>query len=65
MVALAVMLLGLAAGPEPSEADVLAYGKSLDVHRIDPRLASEPLQSWVERTLGRGGTVTWGIRRLR
>jgi hypothetical protein len=59
MVAFTVMLLGLAAGPAPSEADVVAYGQRLDVKRIDSRLRSEPLQSWVERTLGRSGTVTW------
>lgn len=59
MVAFAVMLLGLAAVDAPSEADVVAYGQSLDVHRIDSRLRREPLESWVERTLGRSGTVTW------
>jgi hypothetical protein len=59
MVAIAVLLVGLVAGPAPSEAEVLAYGKRLDINRIDSRLKSERLQSWVERTLGRNATVTW------
>ncbi len=59
MVALAVVLLSLAVEPGPSEADVLAYGKRLDVKRIDSRLGSEPLQSWVQRTMGRNATVSW------
>jgi hypothetical protein len=59
MVGFAVILLFLATGTAPSEADVLAYGKRLDVNRIDSRLGSELFQSWMERTLGRSATVTW------
>ena len=59
MIGFAVILLLLASGAAPSEADVLAYGKRLDVNRIDSRLGSERVQSWVERTLGRSATVTW------
>lgn len=59
MVAFAVMALTLAAASGPSEGDVLAYGKRLNVHRIDSRLASERYQAWLVRTLGRGATITW------
>ena len=59
MVGVVASLLTLAAVMDPSEADVLAYGKRLNVKRIDPRLGSERLQPWVERTLGPGAEVTW------
>jgi hypothetical protein len=59
MVAFAVMLLTLAAGSRPSEGDVLAYGKRLNVNRIDPHLASERYQAWLGRTLGRDAAITW------
>lgn len=60
MVAFAVMLLGLAAGAAPpAKADVLRYGKRLDVHRIDARLGSQRFQAWAERTLGPSATLKW------
>ncbi len=59
MVAFVVAWLALAGGSAPSEGDVLAYGKRLNVNRIDPRLASERYQAWLGRTLGRDATITW------
>lgn len=59
MVGVTVLLLSLAAETGPSLADVLAYGKRLDVSRLDSRLGSERYQTWLERVLGRSATVTW------
>jgi len=59
MIAFAMILLSVAAGIEPSEADVLAYGKRLNVNQIDSRLGSERYQAWLGRTLGPGTTITW------
>jgi hypothetical protein len=59
MVGFAVTLLTLAAGTAPSERDVLAYGKRLNVNRIDPHLHSERYPAWLGRTLGPDATITW------
>jgi hypothetical protein len=59
VVAFAVMLLALAAGTAPSQGNVLAYGKRLNVNRIDSHLASERYQAWLGRTLGPDATITW------
>jgi hypothetical protein len=59
MMAFAVMLLALAAGTAPSQGDVLAYGKRLNVNRIDSHLGSERYQAWLGRTLGPDATITW------
>jgi hypothetical protein len=59
MVALVLMVLTLASGTGPSPRDVLAYGKRLDVSRIDPRLRSERYEAWLGRTLGRDATIAW------
>src|SRR4029079_702571 len=53
------MLMTLAAGPAPSEANVLAYGKRLNVSRIDSRLGSQRYEVWLGRTFGRGAAITW------
>ncbi len=59
MVPFGLLLVVLAGEAAPSEADVLAYGKRLDVSRVDSRLPRERLQSWLARTLGPGASVTW------
>ena len=59
MVGFAVTLLILAAGTSPSERDVLAYGKRLNVNRIDSHLGSERYPVWLGRTLGPDATITW------
>jgi hypothetical protein len=59
MVAFSVMLLILAAGADPSQEEVLAYGKRLNVNRIDSHLGSERYTAWLRRTLGREATITW------
>ena len=59
MVGVTVILLSLAAGTGPSEADVLAYGKRLNVKRLDSRLGSERYQGWLRRTLGASATIKW------
>jgi len=59
MMGLAVTLLTLAAGTAPSEQDVLAYGKRLNVNRIDSHLGSERYPAWLGRTLGPDAKITW------
>src|SRR6185312_2333801 len=59
MVGVTAILLSLAAGTAPSERDVLAYGKRLNVSRIDSHLRSERYAAWLARTLGPDATITW------
>jgi hypothetical protein len=59
MVGVTAILLSLAAGTAPSERDVLAYGKRLNVNRIDSHLGSERYPAWLGRTLGPDATITW------
>jgi len=62
MLALMLALLTVAAGTEArpvTEADVLAYGKRLDVHRIDPRIGNARYQDWLQRALGPDATIRW------
>jgi hypothetical protein len=59
MLTFAVMLLTLTPRTVPSEEDVLAYGKRLNVNRIDAHLDSERYQAWLAKTLGVGATITW------
>ena len=57
MVAFGVILLALVHEPTPWE--VVAYGKQLNVNRIDSRLGSERYDAWLARTLGPDATITW------
>jgi hypothetical protein len=62
MLSLVLAFLTVATGTEATqvtEADVLAYGKRLDVHRIDARLRSARYQDWLQRALGPDATIRW------
>jgi len=57
MVAFGVILLALVHEPTPWEA--VAYGKQLEVNRIDSRLGSGRYDAWLARTLGPEATIAW------
>ena len=59
MVAIGMFLLAVPFVIEPSTFEVVAYGKQLDVSKIDSRLASERYEAWLGRTLGPDATITW------
>lgn len=59
MVAFGVILLALEFVHEPTVPEVVAYGKELEVSRIDSRLGSGRYDAWLARTLGPDTTITW------
>ena len=59
MVAFGVILLALGLVREPNFFEVVAYGKELEVSRIDSRLGSGRYDAWLAKTLGPDTTITW------
>jgi hypothetical protein len=59
MVAFGVILLALGLVHEPTFPEVVAYGRALDVSRIDSRLGSGRYDAWLAKTLGPDTTITW------
>jgi hypothetical protein len=57
VIAFGAILLALVHEPMPWEVE--AYGKQLEVNRIDARLGSGRYDAWLARTLGPDATIKW------
>ena len=43
----------------PSESDIISHAKAISVNTLDPELADQPFEAWLNKTIGPDWTILW------